>query len=295
MYAIIDGLCFLAGLGFFVACFVDQEHLEPIYSLIGVGWIILYPIINEVIYNIFASACSDRVVYDVGLKSRFVYHPNYNLTFCGLEKLHPFDSEKYSFVFNTLLEKGVIKSEDDAITPSKIPRSLLLERVSKIHLLKICYSIGVCACLEMPFCFMPGFLLRWRVLDPMLLGTEGTILASVAATKFKWAVNISGGYHHANCEAGGGFCIYPDITLALHYMRTRMGINKAMIIDLDAHQGNGHERDHLHDDNTFIVDAYNHRIYPGDYEAREAIRLDIDVRSNTDDEEYLKKISVISR
>lgn len=39
-----------------------------------------------------------------------------------------------------------------------------------------------------------------------------------------------------------------------------------MIIDLDAHQGNGHERDYLDDTaNTFILDFYNHGIYPGDH------------------------------
>lgn len=37
-----------------------------------------------------------------------------------------------------------------------------------------------------------------------------------------------------------------------------------MIVDLDAHQGNGHERDHIGNEDVYIVDAYNHRIYPGD-------------------------------
>lgn len=57
-----------------------------------------------------------------------------------------------------------------------------------------------------------------------------------------------------------------------------------MIIDLDAHQGNGHERDHINRDDVFIVDAYNHHIYPGDSPAKQAISLDIPVRSSTVDE-----------
>ncbi len=44
-----------------------------------------------------------------------------------------------------------------------------------------------------------------------------------------------------------------------------------MIIDLDAHQGNGHERDFKDDLHTYIVDAYNIRIYPGDTYAKDAI------------------------
>ena len=56
-----------------------------------------------------------------------------------------------------------------------------------------------------------------------------------------------------------------------------------MIVDLDAHQGNGYERDFLHDDNTFIIDCYNHRIYPADYVAKDAIDLDMKVTSQTTD------------
>ena len=117
--------------------------------------------------------------------------------------------------------------------------------MSKWYLLKMCYSIPLSSYIEMPLFFLPNFLLRWRVLDPKLRATEGTILAAISALKLKWAINLAGGYHHATCETGGGFCIYPDITFAVHYLQTGKGIKNIMIIDLDAHQGNGHERDHL--------------------------------------------------
>lgn len=90
----------------------------------------------------------------------------------------------------------------------------------------------------------------------------------MTALKLKWAINLSGGYHHASYEKGGGFCVYPDISLAIHYLKSRIGLERFMIIDLDAHQGNGHERDHINRRDVFIVDAYNHNIYPGDEEAK---------------------------
>jgi len=37
-----------------------------------------------------------------------------------------------------------------------------------------------------------------------------------------------------------------------------------MIIDLDAHQGNGHEKDFVVKESVYIVDCYNHKIYPKD-------------------------------
>ena len=45
-----------------------------------------------------------------------------------------------------------------------------------------------------------------------------------------------------------------------------------MIIDLDAHQGNGHERDFMNEDRVFIFDVYNRNIYPQDGFAKRAIK-----------------------
>ena len=44
-----------------------------------------------------------------------------------------------------------------------------------------------------------------------------------------------------------------------------------MIIDLDAHQGNGHERDFFNDKDVYILDVYNRNIYPHDGYAKQAI------------------------
>ncbi len=48
-------------------------------------------------------------------------------------------------------------------------------------------------------------------------------------------------------------------------------MKKVMIIDLDAHQGNGHERDFLLDPDVFIADCYNADIFPGDTYAMQKI------------------------
>ena len=52
-----------------------------------------------------------------------------------------------------------------------------------------------------------------------------------------WAFNLSGGYHHAHTQNGGGFCVYPDITLTINHLRKFKSreVKKVMIIDLDAH------------------------------------------------------------
>ena len=41
-----------------------------------------------------------------------------------------------------------------------------------------------------------------------------------------------------------------------------------MIVDFDAHQGNGHERDFINDEKVYIMDMYNRWIYPNDRHAK---------------------------
>ena len=110
-------------------------------------------------------------------------------------------------------------------------------------------------------------------------------MAAVSSLKLKWAINLGGGSHHACSTTGGGFCIYPDITLTIHYLKTRNNIKKVLIIDLDANQGNGHERDALNDPDIYIIDVYNPEVYPNnDMEAKNAIADDLPVGPNTSDD-----------
>jgi len=64
-----------------------------------------------------------------------------------------------------------------------------------------------------------------------------------------------------------------------------------MIIDLDAHQGNGHERDFTHDvlvlKTVYIFDIYSCPNYPSDYDAKRAISYGHPLPYNTDDLTYM--------
>lgn len=105
MYWIIDGICFVGGAAAFVVSIVAKK---PKWCWIGPAWIAVYPIILEGFVNFFSSF-QKKVKYDVDPKSRFVYSPGYNTILGGLEKLHPFDFEKYANVFKRLVERGIVK------------------------------------------------------------------------------------------------------------------------------------------------------------------------------------------
>ncbi|XP_060126852.1 histone deacetylase 11 isoform X2 [Zootoca vivipara] len=142
-----------------------------------------------------------------------------------------------------------------------------------------------------PVLFLPNFLVQRKVLRPLRTQTGGTIMAGKLAIERGWAINIGGGFHHCSSDKGGGFCAYADISLALKFLFERMeGVSKATIIDLDAHQGNGHERDFMDDRRVYIMDVYNRYIYPGDGFAKRAIRRKVELDWGTEDAEYLQKV-----
>jgi histone deacetylase 11 len=56
--------------------------------------------------------------------------------------------------------------------------------------------------------------------------------------------------------------VFADITLCAYFARDKKKIRRIMIVDLDAHQGNGHERDLMGDQDVYILDVYNPEVYP---------------------------------
>ena len=63
-----------------------------------------------------------------------------------------------------------------------------------------------------------------------------------------------------------------------------------MIIDLDAHQGNGHESVLANDKRVTIFDMYNANAYPRDYNAKQQITFDVPVQSGISDADYLRRL-----
>ena len=165
-----------------------------------------------------------------------VYSTGYNIHAFGLEKLHPFDASKYRRVMEDLQQSGTIRENIDHVYAPKIPSREFLQNVmSKWYLFTLNYSIQLFRCIELPVFFLPAWILRMRLQDPMMRATQGSVDAACIARRTGWAINVSGGYHHAHREGGGGFCIYPDITFITHYMQQWFSYKRILIIDLDAH------------------------------------------------------------
>ncbi|PAA63532.1 hypothetical protein BOX15_Mlig012185g2 [Macrostomum lignano] len=225
-----------------------------------------------------------------------VYHPSYNISFAGLEKLHPFDSGKWGKIVGFLIEAGLLQ-QHQLVQPLEAQEADLLKVHTADYLNSLKWSANVARVTEVGLVAMlPNFIVQRKVLKPFRFHVGGTVLAAKLALDRGWAINIGGGFHHCCGYRGGGFCAYADITMAVKFLQRgyagpQSQIQRAMIVDLDAHQGNGHERDFLGDKTVFILDAYNVQIYPGDNAAKPAISCSVDLTAGVGDNAYLDEVS----
>ncbi|EDV24513.1 uncharacterized protein TRIADDRAFT_25844, partial [Trichoplax adhaerens] len=222
-----------------------------------------------------------------------VYSDRYDISFFGVEKLHPFDSCKWGKVMAILKSMKLI-GDDDIVIPNEATENDLLVVHPSSYLKSLKWSITVANIIEVPFvALLPNFVVQKRILKAFRYQTGGTVLAGKLALERGWAINIGGGFHHCSSDNGGGFCAYADITICLKMLFQHVdGVRKAVIIDLDAHQGNGHERDFAYNSNVYILDLYNADIYPRDKDARRGISKEIKIRTGEKDDRYLMLIKL---
>jgi len=229
-------------------------------------------------------------------KVPIIYDERYNIEFWGLESLHPFDSKKYRSIRNMLVDEGAYESRQ-FVSPKPAQNQHLKLIHCDDYLASLEKSAKLASIAEFPpLAMLPSFIVKNRFTVPCLYQVGGTILAGFLALENKWAISIGGGMHHAWSKGGGGWCVFSDIVLSYQHLRLAFPelVQRILIVDLDVHQGNGHERDKLlmGDGRSTVVtlDAFRPDIYPSDCEARGAIDIRVELSKDDTDEIYLDKV-----
>jgi acetoin utilization deacetylase AcuC-like enzyme len=123
------------------------------------------------------------------------------------------------------------------------------------------------------------------LLDDIKLKCGGTLLASELALKCGLAANLGGGYHHAFPDRGHGFCAIHDIAIAIRSLQKRKLIQRAMVVDLDFHQGDGTAAVFANDPTVFTLSVHSEEGWP---EVKQKSSLDVGILSSETDL-YLEK------
>ena len=118
----------------------------------------------------------------------------------------------------------------------------------------------------------------WRVV-------RGTIEASEAALTHGVAMNLAGGTHHAFPDRGEGFCTFNDVAVAIRRLQALGLIRRAVVIDLDVHQGNGTHACFAADDSVFTFSMHGAKNFPFH---KVPGTLDVDLADGTGDAAYLE-------
>jgi histone deacetylase 11 len=222
----------------------------------------------------------------------FVHRPEFDFTLPGfgaeaLSSLQRFDGGRAGRAWALLDGESLPASA--RIQPERVSP----ETLARVHEADYLASLGNPATLariiEIPEAAdAPLELLERVLLEPMRHACEGTRLAVDAALEGGIAVHLSGGYHHAKRDRGEGFCVWSDLALGIDRARSHHGLERVMVVDLDAHQGNGVGAMFDGDEGVAVFDLYNADIWPWDEEARAGIRFEHRVASGTDGQTYLE-------
>ncbi len=202
------------------------------------------------------------------MKRFLVYSPEYNLRLPGFSWLHPFDGCKFGHAWSVLQQTFGEELESIHLVPSgEVSPEDLLAVHTPDYIRSLRESAVVARALEIPVArLFPSSVLDRAILKPMRMATQGTILAVERALEGCVVFNLGGGYHHAFADHGEGFCVYADVAVAVTRARKSGRLaagDQVLVIDLDAHRGNGTEDIFRNDQNVDFFDMYNFQIYPG--------------------------------
>jgi len=99
----------------------------------------------------------------------------------------------------------------------------------------------------------------------LIVGQAKTACDMVQTGRFQKVVSIGGGMHHAKRRFGEGFCLYNDVAFCGTYLQQEHKLERILILDTDAHAGNGTSQYFYKDQHVLFVDLHQdpRTIYPG--------------------------------
>jgi acetoin utilization deacetylase AcuC-like enzyme len=206
---------------------------------------------------------------------RVHFHPGYVVE---LPAGHAFPMRKFALLRDILVAEGLVRA-GDVVAPQEAPWELLGLAHSDDYLSKLRH--GTLSRDEERRLGLP-----WSeaLVRRSRLATSGTLLAAEEALRSGISANLAGGTHHACHGHGEGYCVINDVVVALRELARRCAVERALVIDLDVHHGNGNAELLAADPGAFTFSMHGERNYPL---RKPPSDLDVGLPDGTGDDEYL--------
>ncbi len=179
------------------------------------------------------------------------YHPGY---YMPLPEGHPFPMEKFPGAYEILCEETP-SLRFSFVEPASSEQLLRVHRADYLEAIRTDGLTGY----DRRRLGLPH---RTILLERSARETAGTIAAMWAALDDGVACNLAGGTHHAFADRGLGYCVLNDVVVAIAELRLTQPDLWVMVIDTDAHQGNGTHALLREQANTYTYSIHVGRNYP---------------------------------
>jgi len=146
---------------------------------------------------------------------------------------HRFPMRKYRWLRDALVERGLLQANQihDA-APASLADLYLVHDMEYVRRLRQ-GTLGRRAERRLGFPWSEALVQRARA------SVGATLNAARAALDDGLSGNLAGGTHHAHVDWGSGYCLFNDVAIALRVLQRDRLVKRALVVDLDVHQGDG--------------------------------------------------------
>ncbi|WP_407527235.1 histone deacetylase family protein [Methylobacterium oryzisoli] len=203
-----------------------------------------------------------------------VFHPAYE---AALPDGHRFPMRKYGRLAEILAARGLVR--EGFVTPEPADPDTLALAHDRAYVEQVLTGT-VPRAVERAI----GLPVDAGVARRSLASAGGTLLAARLALAHGLAGSTAGGSHHGRRAGGGGFCVFNDVAVAALALKREGTIRRALVVDLDVHQGDGTADCLAGDPDLFTFSMHAEKNYPTDKVPGD---LDVGLPDGLGDEGYL--------
>ena len=205
----------------------------------------------------------------------YVYSPSYRVDI----GMHVFPTAKYAMLRQRLIEEFDVAEEQFVEPEPAAPGEIL--RVHTRRYYEACRdnTLSDDEQLRMELPWSPA------LFDAATRCVRGSIMAARMAMETSAGLHLGGGFHHAFADHGEGFCVFNDPACAVRQLQADGLIERAAVVDVDLHQGNGTAAIFAGDPDVATFSIHQGPLYPF---PKPPSTVDVELDPGIDDASYLE-------